>query len=50
MQKSDYSIQELNETNILSFSPYLPEENLHAISLENVGAIRQIRLAIIRSC
>lgn len=39
MQRSDYSILEIHEKNILSFSPYLPEEDLNAICLENVGAM-----------
>lgn len=39
MQKTDYTILEISEKNILSFSPYLPEEDLNAICLENVGAM-----------
>ena len=43
MQNSDYSILELNEKNILSFSPYLPEELLEGIRLENVGAMGLVK-------
>ena len=43
MQKTDYSILELNKKNILSFSPYLPEENLHAICQKNVGAMGLVK-------
>ncbi len=43
MQTSDYSIMELHEKNILSFSPYLPEDDLHRISLENAGALGLVK-------